>query len=240
MVTTSVQSPQSGSPSIALHRPQFGGSDSPLGHIVETPDVFERQATPSRPSSAEGHRPDAFAWVKDLVAEARTSPQASLSELLHASEAKRFANDIKLRTDALLNDVRQFPALVIPKADFKDKADTPDDLDALLRQVDQDMGSFDSMLANLKAGKPFSMPELPDNHPLDRYAPVKFSDLKATFEKENTELKARQSQENKAQAERLGITDTPELRKELLAQGAVASEAEIPAFLAKVGVFSRA
>lgn len=239
MVTSSVQSPQSGSPSFVSHRPQFAGQDSPLGNLVETPDVFERQIPPSRPSSVAGNRPDAFAWVKDLVAEARTNPQASLPELLHASEAKRFANDIKLRTDALLNDVRQFPALVISKADFKDKADTPDDLDALLRQVDQDMGSFDSMLANLKAGKPFSIPELPENHPLDAYAPVKFSDLKAKFQKENTELKARQSQENKAQAERLGITDTPELRKELLAQGAVSSEAEIPAFLAKVGVLPR-
>lgn len=220
MVTSSVQSPQSGSPSIVSHRPQFGGSDSPLGHIVETPDVFERQATPTHPSSAAGNRPDAFAWVKDLVAEARTNPQASLPELLHASDLKRQAN-------ALLKEIRQSPPIaeVLSNAHFKE---TPEDLDALLAQANEGMAQLDSLLVNLGSGKPVSAPVLPAGHP-----------LRAQFEKETAELKARQHQENVEQAKKYGIQDTPALRKELLEQGAVSSEAEIPAFLAKVGVLPR-
>lgn len=219
MVTSSVL-PQSGSPSIASHRPQFGGNDSPLGNIVETPDVFERQAPPSRPSSAAGSRPDAFAWVKDLVAEARTNPQASLPDLLHASELKRQAN-------VLLKEIRQSPPIseILSKAHFKE---TPEDLDALLAQADEGMAQLDSLLVNLGSGKPVPAPVLPIGHP-----------LKAQFEKETSELKARQRQENVEQAKKYGIQDTPELRKDLLAQGAVSSEDEIPAFLAKVGVLPR-
>lgn len=242
MVASNIQSPQSGFSAAGPGRVQFGGEDGPSSrpHIAEVPDRFERQGrVAAEEAAASPARQDqAFAWIKDLIAEARTNPHASLPELLHASEAKRFGNDIKLRTNALLDDVRQLPGLsgVLSKGDFKDSKAVPDDLDALLSQADQDTKNFSLMLHDLKAGKPLSLPVIGDDHPLGGFLPVPPAEMKALFAKQNAELKARQKAENEARADRLGLEDTPELRKELLAQGAVANEAEIPAFLAKVGV----
>lgn len=96
---------------------------------------------------------------------------------------------------------------------------------ALLSDADDSFRQAGQMLANLRKGKPVSAPVLPEGHP-----------LKTVFAKQTEELKARQKREQVEAARKYGITDTPELRAELLKQGTVSDASEIPAFLEKFGL----
>lgn len=226
-------------------RPQnvrFGGgspADTPLSEGV---DVFERrgnqpEAQPGTQAREQTKEAKAFEWIKGVIEEGRKDPKAPLSTLLSRSEIKR-------KSDALLQDMRQTPpfASLLPLTAQNPEAleqaylsgltgqDNPAlqkqmNINTLLGQADDSLAHLDSFLDALQQGKPALPPIVPDWHP-----------LKPVFNKQNEELKARQQQEREEVARSAGIEDTPELRKELLEQGVVASEAEIPAFLKKFGL----
>lgn len=202
---------------------RFGGGSPADTPIPEGVDVFERrgnqpEAQPRTQAREQAKDAKAFEWIKGVIEEGRKDPKAPLSTLLSRSEIKR-------KSDALLQDMRQTPsfASMLPLTGVKTEEQA--DINRLLEQADDSIAHLDSFLEGLQQGKPALPPSVPEWHP-----------LKPVFDKQNQDLKARQQQEREEVARSAGIEDTPELRKELLEQGVVSSEAEIPAFLKKFGL----
>jgi hypothetical protein len=190
--------------------------------IVQSPNMNLRsvvgQVTFSGNSSAKSAKESSEG--RDVF-QRRTSESASLNIPNVESD------EINYQLDSLLLELRENQSTLSPEIlqDLTLNPDEKDDFEDLLKYADSYTQQLEKTLMDLREGKPISAPVLPEGHP-----------LKAVFAKQTEDLKARQKREQVELAKSNGIKDTPELRAELLKQGVVSDESEIPAFLEKFGL----